>query len=192
MPAIPFRTTVLNNGIHYLKREPAEPVRPTLPHWQYNRSAFMLLRAGTRRRAAGRADQLHLRAPQLAGPVRQGLPGAGAVHCSTRRTRASTRSCRTWRRRPSCRRRARIGRKGPADYWNWNTDTRTTAIVLNAFVQIDPQNPITANAVRWLMAHRAGGHWHSTQETAWTLIALTNWLTASKEYRNELSTMRSA
>jgi uncharacterized protein YfaS (alpha-2-macroglobulin family) len=49
-------------------------------------------------------------------------------------------------------------------------------------VQIDPQNPITADAVRWLMAHREGGHWHSTQETAWTLIALTNWLTASKEY----------
>jgi uncharacterized protein YfaS (alpha-2-macroglobulin family) len=67
------------------------------------------------------------------------------------------------------------------DYWNWNTDTRTTAIVLNAFVQIDPQNPITANAVRWLMAHREGGHWASTQETAWTLIALTNWLTASHE-----------
>ena len=70
---------------------------------------------------------------------------------------------------------------GETDYWNWNTDTRTTAIVLNAFVQIDPTDPITANAVRWLMAHRNGGHWRSTQETAWTLIALTNWLTASKE-----------
>ncbi len=31
--------------------------------------------------------------------------------------------------------------EGSVDYWNWNTDTRTTAIVLNAFVQIDPQNP---------------------------------------------------
>jgi uncharacterized protein YfaS (alpha-2-macroglobulin family) len=70
---------------------------------------------------------------------------------------------------------------GEADTINWNTDTRTTAIVLNAFVQIDPTNPITANAVRWLMAHRNGNHWQSTQETAWTLIALTNWLTASKE-----------
>ncbi len=67
------------------------------------------------------------------------------------------------------------------DYWNWNTDTRTTAIVLNTFIQIDPKNPITANAVRWLMAHRQGGHWYTTQETAWTLIALTNWLTATNE-----------
>jgi uncharacterized protein YfaS (alpha-2-macroglobulin family) len=74
------------------------------------------------------------------------------------------------------------------DYWNWNTDTRTTAIVLNAFVQIDPHaaptggSPITANAVRWLMAHRERGHWYSTQETAWSLIALTNWMSASNEY----------
>ncbi len=71
------------------------------------------------------------------------------------------------------------------DYWNWNSDTRTTAIVLNAFVQINPKSPITANAVRWLMANRDGGHWYSTQETAWSLIALTNWLTASKEYQTD-------
>ncbi len=68
------------------------------------------------------------------------------------------------------------------DYWNWNSDTRTTAIVLNAFIQIDPQNPITVNAVRWLMAHRDGGHWYSTQETAWALIALTNWMVETQEY----------
>ena len=75
--------------------------------------------------------------------------------------------------------------EGSVDYWNWNTDTRTTAIVLDTFVQIDPQNLITANAVRWLMAHREGSHWHSTQETSWTLIALTNWLTASKEFETD-------
>jgi len=57
--------------------------------------------------------------------------------------------------------------------------------VLNAFVQIDPQNPIAANAVRWLMAHRDSGHWYSTQETAWSLIALTNWLVASNEYETD-------
>ncbi len=68
------------------------------------------------------------------------------------------------------------------DYWNWNTDVRTTAIVLDTFVKVDPQSPVTANAVRWLMAHRYGGHWASTQETAWTLMALTHWLVASKEY----------
>jgi len=68
------------------------------------------------------------------------------------------------------------------DYWNWNTDTRTTAIVLNAFVRMDPTNPVTAQAVRWLMAHRQSGHWDTTQETAWSLIALTNWMSAADEY----------
>jgi len=71
------------------------------------------------------------------------------------------------------------------DYWNWNTDLRTTAIVLNAFVQIDPKNPVTANTVRWLMAHRESARWQTTQETTWSLIALTNWLAASQEFETE-------
>jgi uncharacterized protein YfaS (alpha-2-macroglobulin family) len=72
--------------------------------------------------------------------------------------------------------------EGETDYWNWNTDLRTTAIVLDAFIKVDPQNPLTANAVRWLMAHRESGHWASTQETAWTLMSLTDWLVASQEF----------
>jgi uncharacterized protein YfaS (alpha-2-macroglobulin family) len=68
------------------------------------------------------------------------------------------------------------------DYWNWNSDVRTTAIVLGAYIKIDPENPITANAIRWLMANRTSGHWASTQETAWTLMSLTNWLVSSKEF----------
>ncbi len=68
-----------------------------------------------------------------------------------------------------------------ADPWNWNTDTRTTAIVLSALSQIDSDNPLNANAVRWLMSHRTEGRWWGTQETAWTLMALTNWMVASGE-----------
>ena len=67
------------------------------------------------------------------------------------------------------------------DYWNWNTDTRSTAIVLDTMLKLDPDNPLVANAVRWLMAHRVDGRWHGTQETAWTLMALTNWMTVSGE-----------
>ncbi len=68
-----------------------------------------------------------------------------------------------------------------ADVWNWNSDTRTTAIVLSALSQIDSKNPLNANAVRWLMSHRTDGHWLGTQETAWTLMALTHWMSASGE-----------
>ena len=67
------------------------------------------------------------------------------------------------------------------DKLSWNTDTRTTAIVLSAISSIDPQNPLNANAVRWLMSNRTGDHWYGTQETAWTLMGLTNWMEASGE-----------
>jgi alpha-2-macroglobulin len=64
---------------------------------------------------------------------------------------------------------------------NWNTDTRTTAIVLSAISQVDPQNPLNANATRWLMSNRTQSHWGTTQETAWTILALTKWMVASGE-----------
>jgi len=67
------------------------------------------------------------------------------------------------------------------DYWNWNSDTRTTAIVLAAMLELDPDNPLNASAVRWLMRNRVGGRWASTQETAWTLMALTDWMVRSGE-----------
>jgi hypothetical protein len=67
------------------------------------------------------------------------------------------------------------------DYWNWNTDTRTTAIILGALSKLDAENPLNANAARWLMSNRSNGHWSGTQETAWTLMGLTDWMTASGE-----------
>jgi hypothetical protein len=71
------------------------------------------------------------------------------------------------------------------DYWNWNTDVRTTAIVLNALIQVDPQNALIPDGIRWLMKHRDGSHWYSTQETAWSLMALTNWLSLSGEFKTD-------
>jgi len=65
------------------------------------------------------------------------------------------------------------------DYWNWNTDLRSTAIILAALIETDPQNGMNANAVRWLMVNRKNGRWNSTQETTWTLLALTDWVSAT-------------
>lgn len=73
------------------------------------------------------------------------------------------------------------------DYWNWNTDTRTTAILLDTMVKIDPQNALNAGAVRWLMANRKNGIWGSTQENAWTLMALTGWMVQSGELQADYS-----
>lgn len=67
------------------------------------------------------------------------------------------------------------------DWWNWNTDTRSTAIILDLLAQYDPENDLAPNVVRWLMVARQKGHWETTQETAWALIALTDWMVATGE-----------
>jgi uncharacterized protein YfaS (alpha-2-macroglobulin family) len=67
------------------------------------------------------------------------------------------------------------------DYWTMNTNTRTTAILLEALLRADPQNPLLPNVVRWLMTARKEGHWETTQETAWSVIALTDFMAASGE-----------
>ncbi len=67
------------------------------------------------------------------------------------------------------------------DWWAMNTDTRSTAIVLDTLVKLDPQNALLPNVVRWLMTARQTGIWETTQETAWALIALTNWMVETGE-----------
>jgi len=65
--------------------------------------------------------------------------------------------------------------------WNWSTDTRTTAIVLDALARLKPDSSLAPQAVRWLMQARTADHWETTQETAWSLIALTDWMVATGE-----------
>jgi uncharacterized protein YfaS (alpha-2-macroglobulin family) len=67
------------------------------------------------------------------------------------------------------------------DYWAMNTDTRSTAIILDALTRLDPANELNPNVVRWLMVARKDGIWETTQETAWALIALTDWMQATGE-----------
>ncbi|MEZ4836718.1 MAG: alpha-2-macroglobulin family protein [Caldilineaceae bacterium] len=67
------------------------------------------------------------------------------------------------------------------DWWTMNTDTRTTAIVLAAFTRLQPDHPLLPNVVRWLMVARENGRWASTQETAWSIIGLSEWMAATGE-----------
>ncbi len=67
------------------------------------------------------------------------------------------------------------------DWWAMNTDTRSTAIVLDTLVKLDPGNALIPNVVRWLMVARKTGIWETTQETAWALIALTDWMVETGE-----------
>jgi uncharacterized protein YfaS (alpha-2-macroglobulin family) len=70
-----------------------------------------------------------------------------------------------------------------ADTWNWNTDVRSTAIILDTLIQLNPGGDLNPNVVRWLMRSRVEGRWSSTQETAWVLIALTDWVKQTGELK---------
>ena len=67
------------------------------------------------------------------------------------------------------------------DWWAMNTDTRSTAVILDALARLDPENALIPNVVRWLMVARKGGIWETTQETAWALIAFTDWMAVTGE-----------
>ncbi len=64
-----------------------------------------------------------------------------------------------------------------------STDTRSTAIILDAYARLDQNNALAPNIVRWLMVARKFGYWETTQETAWSLIALTDWMVATGELK---------
>jgi hypothetical protein len=58
---------------------------------------------------------------------------------------------------------------------------RTTAMVLDALVWLDPEDPLLPKAVRWLMARRQGQGWGDTQKTSYAVMALTDYQFAAED-----------
>ncbi|MGC9396859.1 MAG: Ig-like domain-containing protein, partial [Anaerolineae bacterium] len=73
------------------------------------------------------------------------------------------------------------------DYWNMNTDIRTTATVLWALARHNPESDLLPNVVRWLMTVRTEGHWGTTQSTAWSLMGLIAYMRATGELQGDFS-----
>ena len=67
------------------------------------------------------------------------------------------------------------------DFWTMNTDVRTTAVILETMLRLRPKDRTLPMVVRWLMTVRDDGHWKTTQETAWSIIALSDWMRISGE-----------
>jgi hypothetical protein len=63
----------------------------------------------------------------------------------------------------------------------WATDVRATAVVLDALVELAPDDPLVPQTVRWLMTARRADRRTSTQEVVWTLIALTDFMAQTGE-----------
>ena len=53
-----------------------------------------------------------------------------------------------------------------------SSDARTTAMVLRAFVALDPRDALVTKLVRGLLSMRQRGRWTTTQASAWALLAL--------------------
>ncbi|NTV64721.1 MAG: alpha-2-macroglobulin, partial [Oscillochloris sp.] len=73
------------------------------------------------------------------------------------------------------------------DYWAMSSDARSTALILQALVRTQPDSILVPNAVRYLMSLRNHGHWASTQETAVTLLALSEYIAQSGELKASYS-----
>jgi hypothetical protein len=73
------------------------------------------------------------------------------------------------------------------DWNNLSSDIRGTAMILEALARLDADNLMAPNAVRWLMSSRTAEHWATGHETAWSILALTNWMVASGELEAEFT-----
>jgi uncharacterized protein YfaS (alpha-2-macroglobulin family) len=56
--------------------------------------------------------------------------------------------------------------------WFWNSNVRSTSIVLGTLVRGGEDEEQVKRMVRWLMKAQKQGRWNDTQENAWTLEAL--------------------
>jgi uncharacterized protein YfaS (alpha-2-macroglobulin family) len=59
--------------------------------------------------------------------------------------------------------------------WFWNSNVRSTSIVLNALVRANAPATSVTPMVRWMMAARNGGRWGNTQENAYAMESLVNY-----------------
>ncbi len=59
--------------------------------------------------------------------------------------------------------------------WFWNSNVRSTSIVLNTLVKANAPDASITPIVRWMMAARKDGRWGNTQENAYAMESLVNY-----------------
>ncbi len=66
-------------------------------------------------------------------------------------------------------------------YYMFDTNTRTTAIILQMLSRVEPDHPYVPKILRHLLIEKKDGHFASTQETAVSLIAMLEYIVSSGE-----------
>jgi uncharacterized protein YfaS (alpha-2-macroglobulin family) len=193
--------TALARGARYLKDQLAAPA--DLTNWQLNQQAFLLYAlAEAGAREPNRAGALYEQRERLSLYAKGYLAlalgllgdGASASRLQTLLADITSRAITSGT--------ATHWEEAWPDLWNMNSDTRTTAILLDVLARHavgaglgarpDAQtsasgNPplLAPNAVRWLMTARRADRWETTQENAWAIIALTDWMVATGELNGD-------
>ena len=81
---------------------------------------------------------------------------------------------------------ARFGRA--EGYYRWRDDAVTgTAETLRAYLLVKPESDLIPMMVKWLVSNRRGATWKSTMDTAHAVLALCDYLKASKELVPDLT-----
>jgi len=60
--------------------------------------------------------------------------------------------------------------------WCWGSNARTTALLLQAFVETQPENNLIPKMVRWLVDQQRVGRWRTTQENLYVVDALATYI----------------
>jgi len=69
---------------------------------------------------------------------------------------------------------------------DYDSSAETTAFALKLILHADPQSPLPTSAAQWLVANRNEGYWwSSTQQTAFVIFGLTDYIAASHELTGE-------
>lgn len=78
--------------------------------------------------------------------------------------------------------------EGKSFHYNWQDDkVQTTAMALNALVKTNMHADLKNKIVRWLMMQRQGFAWRNTQETAFIVYSMVDYLKNSNELNPDYS-----
>lgn len=81
----------------------------------------------------------------------------------------------------------------PQHDWAWQwwqtmpSMDKNTALAVRALAALRPDHPLLPKAVRWLMEHRVGAGWSSTQATAFAVLGLVDTLRTTGELQSNYS-----
>jgi len=69
--------------------------------------------------------------------------------------------------------------------WDWDApqDVESTAVMMQAALELTPDHLQLPNVARWLLLKRNGPRWQSTRDTAWIILAMGRYLESRSELR---------